>query len=116
MAPILKIYLFGLTLLLNVVSLLTSFVYYRKYYVRMKTEHASEWLDLMNRDEAIAFLGEWIRWPFGSIYLIQSFVRPTPDFGDAQLRVFKRRGVLAGYVFACSFLVFLVEVGYVLPK
>jgi hypothetical protein len=116
MSPLEKICLLAISVSANVASLLVSFRYYRRYYVRMKTHHRSEWLELMNRDEVVAGFGEWIRWPFGSIYLIESYLRRNVDFDDRELRAFKKRGLVACYVFACSFLVFVILMGFVLPN
>lgn len=115
LSPVAKIYLFASAVLINLVSLLASFHYYRRYYVRMKTRHWPEWSELMKKDEVVANLGEWYRWPFGSIYLIGTYLRRNVDFGDAELRSFKEKGRVAGYVFACSFLILFVLV-LVLPK
>jgi hypothetical protein len=100
--------------LANVASLLASFRYYRRFYVRMKNHHWSEWSALMERDEVVANLGEWYRWPFGSFHLIQSYLRRSVDFGDSDLRALKEKGRIASYVFVSSFLIFLV-VMIVLP-
>ena len=99
----------------NIASFLLSFRYYRQFYVRMKNHHWSEWSALMQKDEVVANLGEWYRWPFGSVYLIRSYLRRSVDFGDAELRALKVKGRIASYVFVSSFLVFLL-VMIVLPS
>jgi hypothetical protein len=95
-------------------SLAAAFVYYHKYYVHMKATHTSKWSELMNRDPAIAFLGEWIRWPFGSTYLLATFFK-ADDFGDVKLRTYRQRALVAIGLLLCSFCFLLALASNALP-
>lgn len=115
MGPTLRLYFLATVLLMILLSLLASFIYYRKYYLRMKTAHAAEWTALMNRDPAVAFLGEWIRWPFGSTYLLATLFAPD-DYGDVRLRTLKKRALVAMGLFLYSLLFFFLLVSIGLPE
>lgn len=100
-------------------SIVTSFAvlntYYRRFYKRMKTAHKDEFQKLINKDRFIEDLGEWVRWPFGSVYLISSVFKINTDYNDEILGNYKRKVFFAAIFFCISFVLLLLTAA-LLPK
>jgi len=89
-------------------------IYYRRYYSYMKNKYHNEWIKLMNKDPLIEAIGEWIRWPGGSVYLLLSIFSKEKR-GDDTLAAYKSRAQMAFAVFGIAFILLLIA-AMTLPK
>jgi len=83
---------------------------YRRYYKYMKAAHSDEWRKLMNKDSVIELVGEWERWPFGSIYLIASFFRTEETYNDKVVNRYKASGMLYVKLFFISLILAILAI------
>lgn len=69
----------------------------------------------MSKDPMVEGAGEWIRWPLGSVYLINSVFRLGTDYNDKQVGIYKKKTVFYFVLFVGSFIL-LLGVAILLPK
>jgi|SRR5208337_81384 len=104
-----KVYGMLLVMLLAICSFLLFGIYHRKYYAYMKAVHNAEWWRLLRRDPVIDTVGEWIRWPVGSVYLLLSIFNLTETYNDKKVAQYKKKAVFFFVAFIMSFvLVFVI--------
>ena len=87
------LFLIGFTLLGT--SLLFFVSRYRRFYTWIKANHHDEWQRLMNKDPFIETMGAWIRYPFGSVYLVGESLRMRQQELDETISTLKKRIRLA---------------------
>lgn len=109
-----KLYSMLVIMSLIATSLLLFILFYGKYSRHMKYSHKDKWTELMNRDPAIEAVGEWIRWPIGSIYFLLSIFQKE-DYDDARIRQYKKIAVISFASFIVSFILFSI-IAALLPK
>lgn len=110
-----KLSIFILLLGLVGYSFVAFNIYYRKYYKYMKQFHQDKWWELMSKDPMVENAGEWIRWPLGSVYLINSVFKLREDYNDEQVLIYKKRVVSFFASFIVAFILLLITAA-LLPK
>lgn len=76
---------------------------YRKYYEYLKSNHNKEFMRLIKKDRVIDAVGEWIRWPVGSAWLLFSIFKINENYGDKEIIIFKKRALQYFLIFIILF-------------
>lgn len=78
-------------ILFTVSSFLLWYSNYKKYYEYIKTKHSTEFIKLIRKDKYIDAVGEWVRWPVGSAWLLLSVFNLKEDYGDNTVSIYKSK-------------------------
>lgn len=84
-------YLQFLLILLTILCFVVCYRNYRIYYEYLKSDHMIEFTKLIKKDNFIDAVGEWIRWPAGSAWLLLSILNLEEDYGDITIACFKKK-------------------------
>jgi hypothetical protein len=93
---------FGL-IFLTVFSFILWYSNYRKYYEYLQLNHNKEFIRLIKKDRVIDAVGEWIRWPVGSAWLLLSIFKIDENYGDKKILIFKKRALHFFLIFLILF-------------
>ena len=66
---------------------------YKSYYEYMRSNHRATFLRIINKDPLVRDIGDWIRWPVGSGYIILSSFNLGEDHGDNTIKSYKNMSV-----------------------
>lgn len=109
------IYVMFSNLLIACLSAAYFWVSYRRYYTFMKASRPAEWKRLMDRDPMIRDMGEWIRWPVGSVSFISSIFRTDSLSDDAEVMGYRRRAAFSLLVLVAT-IVLTILMAALLPR
>ena len=86
------------------------FISYRKYCRHFKLNHYDKYKELMNKDPVVDAVGEWIRWPVGSVYLLMSLFSTTDKSlnMDTALEKCQKQSRIYLYALAVNFVIFFL--------
>jgi len=90
------------------------YITYRRYYKYLKKTHHDKWWQLMSKDPMVDAVGEWVRWPGGSIYLFFSVFKISETLNDEKIGRYKKTSTVA-FVFFFVFFILLLFVSMILP-
>lgn len=87
-------YLQIVLILLTVSSFIIGYTNYKKYYEYLKFNYNVEFVKLIKKDRVIDAVGEWIRWPIGSAWLLLSIFNIKEDYGDNNITNYKKKSLI----------------------
>jgi len=99
-----KIFILIFLLASAMCSFTVFYITYRRYYKYLKTSHHDKWWQLMSKDPIVDAVGEWIRWPSGSVYLLLSVFRISESYNDIKIGRYKKTSLISFLIFITFFI------------
>jgi len=86
-------YLQFVLVMLTVSSFIICYNNYKKYYEYLNGNYKDEFVKLIKKDKVIDAVGEWIRWPVGSAWLMLSVLNMNENYGDNKITTYKKKSL-----------------------
>jgi hypothetical protein len=100
-----------LILFLTLLIFLISFgVNYVRYLGRLKRNYKTEWQELLNKDPFVGGMGVETRWLHGPVAPLISIFNIKKDYGDSEIKAFKKRAIAQAVIILACFVLFVVMV------